>query len=321
MKSVPRLGVEHYTTAHLAPHERHEAWLNRHWPSLAPIFETRPLEPFNTSSDGLQLGTLAIHYAEITAQRWQRDAGMLRSHNPDSLNVAITVSGEAHGLAGETSFRTGPGSVHLGDLAQTSLHDSTASRTILLSVPRPVAAARGLDVRRLHGVVLNSAAAAMLGPHLLAIRHALPEMTQTEVPLAERTVLDLLCLAITTSGRAERPVTIAARTAALAARREIEALLDSPGLTIANLCRRLSLSRTSLYRLFEKEGGVQAYVRERRLEAVRRALADPANPEPIFALAERYGFADAAHLSRLFRTRYGLSPRDYRALSATSDRP
>ena len=87
---------------------------------------------------------------------------------------------------------------------------------------------------------------------------------------------------------------------------------------MANLCRRLGLSRSSLHRLFEQEGGVQAFIRERRLEAARLALGDPANREPIYAIAERLGFSDAAHLSRLFRERFGQSPSDFRMQSRAS---
>ena len=320
MRSAARLVLQHYSTADLPAGQRHEAWLNRGWPSLAPIYHTEPLQPFDTTSDRLRMGELVVHYSRMTAQRWERDRAMLRSHDPDGLNIVITLAGEARGVMGERSFRTGAGSVQLSDIAQTSRHDSTASRTILISLPRALAAERGLDVAGLHGAVLRSGAAAMLGPHLLGLRHAIPELTEAEgAPLA-RTFLDLLSVAIASSGRAPAPLAAARRTAAaLAARDEIEKLLGSPSLTVANLCRRLELSRSSLHRLFEAEGGVQAYIRERRLEAARLALADPANGEPIYALAERLGFSDAAHLSRLFRARYGLTPTDCRNGTGRSD--
>jgi AraC-like DNA-binding protein len=244
--------------------------------------------------------------------QWRRDQAMIRSWNPDSLIVAITQFGTAQGLFGTRSARTGPGSVQLVDLAQPSLHDSTSSRTILLTVPRAVATASGVDVSSLHGEVLHSTTAAMLGPHLLALRDALPELAGEDVARAERTVLDLLSLGVRGSGRGEGRVRVAGRTAAMLARQQIEAMLDSPALTIASLHRRLGISRSGLHRLFEAEGGVQAYIRARRLEAVRRALADPVVTESIHMIAERFGFSDASHLSRLFRTRYGMTAGDYR---------
>lgn len=325
MRSAAKLALQHYSTADLPLGQRHEAWVNRDWPSLAPIYRTVPLEPFDTVSDRLRLGELVVHYSRISAQRWERDISMLRSHDPDALTVVITLAGAARGVMGARSFRTGAGSVQLCDLAQTSSHESTASRTILVTVPRALAIERGLDVSGLHGAVLRSGAAAMLGPHLLGVREAVPELIVEDGPVLARTFLDLLSIAIASSERgATSPANGRGSAPATLARAEIEQQLGSPSLTIANLCRRLGMSRTGLHRLFEAEGGVQAYIRDRRLEAARRALADPAGAEPIYALAERLGFSDGAHLSRLFRARYGLTPSDHRARAkgeGATDRP
>ena len=315
---VPSLNLQHYSTRHLAPADRHEAWVNRTWPSIAPLYRTMPSEPFDTDAERLRIGALVVHYSRITAQHWERSADMLRAHDPDMLNVAITLAGQAQGIAGDIRFRTGAGSVHLIDLAQTSAHHSTASRTILASVPREIAAARGLDVSGLHGAVLRSGAAGLLAPHLLGIRDAAAELEESEAPMLERTILDLLCLAVSSSGRLAGSKRIGAQAAAMLARQEIERLLVSPTLSVAGLCRTLSISRTGLHRLFEAEGGVQAYIRGRRLEAARRALADPGQGEPIQAIAEQLGFSDASHLGRLFRIRYGMTPGEFRACAEGS---
>src|SRR5690349_11388677 len=169
MRSAGRVGLHPYSTNDLAPQDRHEAWVNRDWPSLAPMFRTVPLEPFAVSSESLRLGEIVVHYTAITAQRWIRDRAMLRSFGPDALTVALTLEGEAQGVMGARSFRTGPGSVQLCDLSQSSRHVSSASRTILVIIPRAVALARGLGVAALHGTVLQSGATAMLAPHLLSV--------------------------------------------------------------------------------------------------------------------------------------------------------
>ncbi|MFE4047964.1 helix-turn-helix domain-containing protein [Streptomyces sp. YIM B13518] len=77
------------------------------------------------------------------------------------------------------------------------------------------------------------------------------------------------------------------------------------------------ISTRSLYKLFQEEGlTVAAWVRERRLENCRRALADPAlNSRPVHAIAARWGFADSAHFSRAFRAAYGMPPKEYRQLT------
>jgi AraC-like DNA-binding protein len=303
----------HFSTEDVPPADRHDAWVNRGWPSLATVFRTLPLEPFAVVSESLRLGDIVVHYTAITAQRWIRDRAMLRSWGPDALTIALTLEGEAQGKMGERAFRTGPGSVQLCDLGQRSKHVSSASRTILVIVPRAVATARGLDVAALHGTVLHSGAATMLAPHLLNLREAAPTLTQAEGALLGRTFLDLLSVALAAPARPGEARVTGRSAAAITARHAIEHRLGSPALTVANLCRELGISRTTLHRLFETEGGVQAYIRGRRLEAARLALADPARAEPIYVLAERLGFSDAAHLSRLFRIRYGLTPSDHRA--------
>src|SRR5690606_40144824 len=63
---------------------------------------------------------------------------------------------------------------------------------------------------------------------------------------------------------------------------------------------------------FKRERGVHHYTLERRLLRVHRALAAPRDGRPIMALAERYGFASHAHLSRQFRQRFGYSPSEVR---------
>jgi AraC-like DNA-binding protein len=70
--------------------------------------------------------------------------------------------------------------------------------------------------------------------------------------------------------------------------------------------------------LFAQEGGAQAYIRERRLQAALRALQAQGHREPIGLIAERLGFSDGAHMSRLFRARFGITPSDARADAALS---
>ena len=75
-------------------------------------------------------------------------------------------------------------------------------------------------------------------------------------------------------------------------------------------------SRTRyLHRLFEDEGStVSGWIRQRRLEGCRRDLADPSRcDETVTSIGSRWGLTNSAHLSRLFREAYGVSPTEYRA--------
>jgi AraC-like DNA-binding protein len=149
--------------------------------------------------------------------------------------------------------------------------------------------------------------------HLAKLSEALHLIPPGDAPRLARTLLDLLVVAVHASAGSARRTPEPLLGMAARARGEIHANLESPSLSVASLCRRLKVSRSTLHRLFEKEGGVQTYIRNCRLNAARIALLDSDNEERIGAIAERLGFSDAAHLSRLFRARFGETPSQCRA--------
>jgi len=94
----------------------------------------------------------------------------------------------------------------------------------------------------------------------------------------------------------------------------IERRLDDPELTPARVAQAEGISERYLQKLFEATGDhFSHYLRERRLQ---RACADLVNPamaqQAVSEIAFRYGFNDAAHFSRAFRDRFGMSPRGFR---------
>jgi AraC-like DNA-binding protein len=97
--------------------------------------------------------------------------------------------------------------------------------------------------------------------------------------------------------------------------------LGDPGLTPDAIAAAHQISIRYLYKLFEHQGlTVAGWIRQRRLERCRRDLADPQlGCVPIHAIATRWGFTDRAHFSRIFRTAYDMSPKDYRATPASGN--
>lgn len=73
-------------------------------------------------------------------------------------------------------------------------------------------------------------------------------------------------------------------------------------------------ARWYLHQLFSADGvTVASSIRQRRLAACRRDLGDPAHvSRPVAAIASHWGFASAAHFSRVFKTTYGTPPQEYR---------
>jgi len=90
--------------------------------------------------------------------------------------------------------------------------------------------------------------------------------------------------------------------------------IASPSLDPRGICRLASISRSQLYCLFERHGGVVRYAQGMRLRMVHTMLAEKADsPLPIGTIAERVGSHDSAAFSRVFRREFGYTQREVRA--------
>ena len=98
----------------------------------------------------------------------------------------------------------------------------------------------------------------------------------------------------------------------------IDAHLADPDLGPAQIAVGCGISVRRLHRSFvDTEWSVCEWVRHRRLARCREDLLDPAKDGlSITQIAFRWGFNDAAHFSRAFRSVYDQSPRDVRRLLA-----
>lgn len=112
------------------------------------------------------------------------------------------------------------------------------------------------------------------------------------------------------SGRpaAPEPEPVAREPRAEALRMIEDRLLDR-NLGVPMLTSALGLSRASLYRMFQDLGGVNAYIRQRRLERARRVLEQRVGGRPTLAeVAQFHGFANESHFSRAYRAAFGMAP-------------
>jgi AraC-like DNA-binding protein len=95
---------------------------------------------------------------------------------------------------------------------------------------------------------------------------------------------------------------------------EIDARLRNPGLSVGDIARDLGISVGHIHRLFRQAATTPAqFIWSRRLEMCGRDLLDPRRAgHSISEIAFSWGFNDAAHFSRSFRDRFGVTPRAWR---------
>ncbi len=282
---------------------------------MGRAFRTAPTEPFNILMESVSLNQLLFARVEFTAMTWERSERELRTSSFDPIIVTMMVEGLARGDLDGRAFLEPAGTYHFHDLTRPSLHASTASLTYNLLIPRHVAATWFSPMDDLHGLAVSGELARSLMDLAATTWSLLPSLDQARATRIERAFLELLALGCE-SARAVTPPRLTSEALLKVRVSElIEHRLDLNTVTVADLCRLLEVSTEQLAAAFRGDGGLKAWLLNRRLESARDALTRVDRAEPIGNIAHRLGFSDAAHLSRAFRQRYGLSPRDYRRLA------
>jgi AraC-like DNA-binding protein len=96
----------------------------------------------------------------------------------------------------------------------------------------------------------------------------------------------------------------------------VERVYRADDMSVANLAARLSVPEYRLRRLINQRLGYRnfnAFVNGYRLDAVRAALADPAQREvPVLTLALDAGFQSIGPFNRAFKAATGLTPTEFR---------
>ena len=283
-----------------------------------------------TTTDGRDAGVRAWDkHARITVARSTADLIACPSFQREelSLHLLLPLEGTVLMAGCDATSALAPGQLAvLLASAAASTRFSTPSSVIVLSFPGSivdVAPSRLLD----HATVpidTTSGVPAAFASLLRSLVDVSTPLTQPQLALHLSDAVTALLAATLLDANYPRRDASHGRSDAifLAVRRWIEDHLAQQGLSITAIAEGNHISPSYLQKLFAAEGSsVTSWVRERRCERCRRDLADPAQRDVgIAMIAERWGFASAAHFSRVFTAHYGITPRDYRAASRRPSR-
>lgn len=305
MTIVPTLN---FSTDALGPAEAFAAWRDL----MAPIIQVERSDGTGLPRGNLSctmLGDILASRMVFTPQRMIRD----RRHaevTPDHLTFMLYVSG---GLTGEIAgcpVTQQRNRVMAADMGRALDARGARSSAIGLTIPRRLL--EDVDVARIP-MFFDPERNRLLIARLHALYRHIPSTQVDQAKGVEGELIGFMRRLIDGSSASdvlqgsELDIGLAEM-----AERLIDLHLPSPDLSPEWLAGHLRTSRTSLYRAFEKTGGVMQRVWEKRLEAVRAALENPFETRSITRLAGETGFRTLAHLSRGFRNRYGVPPREWR---------
>ena len=270
----------------------------------------------------------AVHIGELTAHHpggAVRTSRHVRRTASELFKIDIPVDGG--GVVDQDGRQAvlRPGDFAFVDLSRPARWAMAPQRVIAVLFPLRLLPLRADQVRRLTATVIpGDHGSGALVPALAArmVGH-LGEYGPAEAARLGGAMLDLIGAALAGRLDAVLPAEAHERAAALQVFAYIEEHLPDPDLSPATVAAANHLSVRALHRLFERhETTVAMWIRQRRLERVRRDLLDPAlRTRPVSAIGARWGLPNPSHLSRAFRATYGTSPAPYRAEVNPPGRP
>ena len=238
----------------------------------------------------------------------------------DHFVLHHVVDGELLSQHAGKPLRVSRGETLVLDTCRPMDNGAHAVGLITVSLAREAVRAATGNLDDLHGRKLDVGEGALLAALLRSLVKHVPTLPPGAQPAVTRALVDLLSVATNAHGSAARSdfyrLEYARREAV---QRLVEARLCDRDFTVQHIVSEVGISRASLYRLFEAQGGVAHFIQLRRLQHLRGKLDDRNfDHQPLAALAPQSGFSGESHASRLFKQVFGVSPGAYRAASIHS---
>lgn len=251
--------------------------------------------------------------------RFIRSAEMARQIKRDNVFINLCESGRMVGTSNGRQVSVGPGDVILSRHSGTQNLDIQDATWLGLILPMEFVDAHMRWTRGHDGKVFGAATTeAILLGHLMRSMMELPDprSDRDAKRIVDLTIAHLIACFGTQTHRAGTDKKSKSVDAA-AIRRFLSQHIGDRQLGSAVVCKTFSLSRSSLYRMFDESGGIQAMILAMRLRAVHRDIASGRFPDqPLSGIAERRGVMDIRSFRRVFVKEFGYTPSDLRTRSA-----
>jgi len=294
-----------FQTATLRQADQFEAWRQLNSSAIDMRVAGEPSERFEAQMTVWDIGGLIYTHA-VLPEGVQREWSHWQHRPLDHWCLVLPNPGQMPAGQRIIGFRS------LGEPFHGGAMDSDVHT---LYVPRSLFGSRASTLDHVPNDIPDTGLGALLADYLLNLHRRLPQMTAAELPrLVEATRVMILACAVPTRDRLHEARNVIGETTFERARQLVEQKLLSPDLGADFLAAKLGLSRSNLYRLFESAGGVERFIRRRRLQDAHAMLSSPHSRNSIQAIGEARGFQDAASFSRAFRREFGYSPGEARSI-------
>ena len=292
----------------------HEAIANAYFPL---DLQFRRPDRFSGQLEEWRLGEVGLSRLRSEPLRYRRLAHHLGQEREECFLVTVPVQSQVFFSQAGKDAACAPGGLLLERSHEPYLfsHEEAADLWVL-KISADALAGRIRKPDRFCSLRFDATigGGALLRDLLELLPRRLETMSAELCAMVGRQLVDLVALALKEDARTLTTGASAVREAHLA---RIEAVvrerLQDPRLDPERIAAACHISTRYLHELFRGTGRtVGGFLRDLRLEACREALSGPERGVTLAELAYRAGFSDQAQFSRLFKARFGETPRDYR---------
>ena len=249
---------------------------------------------------------------------------LIRRSDPEMCKIDLQLRGRAVVEQDGRQAMLNVGDFTFVDLSRPCQLAGDLSGVAAVMFPRSVLPLRYRDTRQLAGVTFDGQEAngALVTTLVGQVVNRLDAYTGAGAARVGTAMFDLITAALAVRLDRQEAITPDARLRMLLWRVKtfIEERLSDPALSPGQVAAAHHISLRYLYRIFAgQQATVGAWIRLRRLDRCRRDLSDPnLLGQPVSAIGARWGFVDATHFGRAFRSAYGVTPSEYRRMCAAT---
>jgi AraC-like DNA-binding protein len=254
----------------------------------------------------------------FNSQHYERTANIIAQSGLDHYVLQAMLAGTMTGNFNGVAVSAKPGDIFILDMAQVVSSQAEAGARLTVIMPRQEVE-KIVGRRNLHGMVLKAEAPTtqLLFEYLRGLNDVVQELSTMEAVAAKDAMLAVLTACI--KGANKGPVENVAIN--LPIRNRILAYIDNnitnPLLGPHSIQQHFRMSRSHLYRAFEPDEGVAKVIRDKRLDLAYRIVIDKTvKAISLKEVAYRCGFHDATQLTKAFKARFGLTPKEAREAQA-----
>lgn len=277
------------------------------------------LETFHAHASAVVVGNALLTEMRSVSLNYSRRARHIASSGYSHFQINVNLAGHSVFHAGRRNVVLRPGDVTILDTTHpvetfVQARAGGHARSLALFLPRETLAPQLPHSSSAHCALISGSTPGgrLLYDQMIAL---LARAQTASVSFLESTVNQIAELVA--SEMAARPASPAAMLHSI--KQYLDANLDSRDLLSSDvLCRRFECSRSTLYRLFESEGGLVNYVQQRRLQHALIELISPGHQRRIIDIAAQNDFASEATFNRAFRRLFGIPPSEARELSEST---